>query len=209
MQRFPVTKLILASASPRRREILAMMGIPHEVKSSGVDESRIAADHPRTFALRAAFAKASDVATRVEEDDWVLGADTVVTKDLMLFGKPRDTEDARRMLRALSGAGHDVYTAIALVKAGGRQSYLQSERTRVNFRVLTEEDIESYVQTGEPMDKAGAYGIQGKGAGLIDSISGDYYNVMGLPCRALATLIEEAGLELPCTFPPIPDRWKM
>ncbi|HMX63011.1 MAG TPA: Maf family protein [Candidatus Sumerlaeota bacterium] len=200
-------KLILASGSPRRREILAAMGIPFEVRSSAVDESRISADHPRTFALRAAFAKASDVAAQAGEQDWVLGADTVVAKDLLLYGKPRDEADARRMLRALAGAPHDVYTAVALVKGGGRQSYLQSERTRVRFRALSDEEIEAYVRTGEPLDKAGAYGIQGKGAELIESIEGDFHNVMGLPCRALATLIEEAGLEISFRIPPPPERW--
>ncbi len=200
-------KLILASGSPRRREILAAMGIPFEVRSSAVDESRISADHPRTFALRAAFAKASDVAAQAGEHDWVLGADTVVAKDLLLYGKPRDAADARRMLRALADAPHDVYTAVALVKGGGRQSYLQSERTRVRLRALNDEEIEAYVRTGEPLDKAGAYGIQGKGAELIESIEGDFHNVMGLPCRALATLIEEAGLEISFTIPPPPERW--
>ena len=200
-------KLILASGSPRRREILTAMGIPFEVRSSAVDESRISADHPRTFALRAAFAKAADVAAQAGEHDWVLGADTVVAKDLLLYGKPRDAADARRMLRALSGAPHDVYTAVALVKGGGRQSYLQSERTRVRFRALSDEEVEAYVRTGEPLDKAGAYGIQGKGAELIESIEGDFHNVMGLPCRALATLIEEAGLEISFTIPPSPERW--
>jgi septum formation protein len=200
--------IILASASPRRREILTAMGLRFEVQASEVDESKISADHPRTFALRAAFAKANDVAARVPEGAWVLAADTVVTMQMVLYGKPADDADARRMLRALSGHTHEVITAIALVQGGRPHTHLRSERTAVSFRTLTETDIESYIRTGEPFDKAGAYGIQGHGGGLVERIQGDFFNVVGLPCGALVSLMEEAGVEAAPTVPVPPERWR-
>ncbi len=203
-----MTPIILASASPRRRELLIAMGIPHDVAPSTVDESLIAADHPRTFALRAAYAKAMDVARASEEGRWVLAADTVVTMNLILYGKPVDRDHARQILRVLSGQRHDVITAVALTCAGSPTAYLRAETTRVVFRELTEAEIDTYVATGEPMDKAGAYGIQGAGGELVSAIEGDYYNVVGLPCRVVAELLEEAALDLKTTLPPPPERWR-
>lgn len=200
-------KVVLASASPRRKELLASMGIVAETMASEVDELSIPADHPRTFAIRAAYAKATEVASRVPEGAWVIGADTVVTREMILYGKPNTTEEARRTLLALSGQVHDVITGIALVRAGSTTSYLHAERTRVYFRELNEQDIDSYIATGEPMDKAGAYGIQGRGGDLIERIEGDYYNVVGLPCRALATLLEESGESFAIRLPEVPKRW--
>lgn len=183
------------------------MGIPFEVIPSSVDETKILADHPRTFALRAAYAKALDVASVQPEETWVLAADTVVTLRMRLFGKPDSPADAARMLRALSGQTHDVITGLALLEAGRNQSWLQPVATRVTFRELTDQEIQTYVETGEPMDKAGAYGIQGRGGDLIDTIDGDYFNVVGLPCEALAQLFEEAGLDLKVSLPEPPARW--
>ena len=200
--------LILASASPRRTEILTAMGIPHAVVASTVDESLIAADHPRTFALRAAFAKAREVADRQPEGTWVLGADTVVTQDLLLFGKPRDAADAVRTLRRLAGTVHQVITGIALVRAGSTTAHLHADTTRVRFRPLTDEEITDYVATGEPMDKAGAYGIQGIGGTLIEVIYGSYFNVVGLPAERLLNTLEEAGLEGRFRLPSPPQRWR-
>ncbi|CAN5469135.1 Maf family protein [soil metagenome] len=200
--------IILASASPRRTEILRAMGIPHEVRRSGVDESKITADHPRTFALRAAFAKALDVAAQVEPGRWVLAADTVVTRNLLLYGKPPNADHARRVLAQLSGETHEVITAVALAEAGAPNVLLRSVTTQVTFKPLFATDIAAYVATGEPLDKAGAYGIQGKGADLIAAIRGDYFNVVGLPCSAVAELLDEAGLSIPYTIPEAPGRWR-
>lgn len=200
-------KLILASASPRRRELLATMGIACDVLPSQVDESKIAADHPKTFAFRAAYAKARDVADRAEAGRWVLASDTVVALGLMLLAKPEDAGDAARMLRLLSGKTHLVTTAIALARAGAEETHLRAVTTAVRFRELSPSEIDAYVSTGEPMDKAGGYGIQGSAAGLIEGIEGDYYTVVGLPCAELAALLGEVLPGLRCTVPPPPDRW--
>jgi septum formation protein len=200
--------LVLASASPRRREILDLMGVRHEVVPSGVDERKISADHPRTFALRAAYAKAHDVAARIEPGRWVLAADTVVTRRMVLFGKPTGPENARAILRTLSGAEHDVITGLCLVLSGSETSHLDSELTTVRFRELTEEQICDYVASGEPMDKAGAYGIQGGGAALVDAIDGDYYNVVGLPCNGLLRILDESRCGIAARPLDTPERWK-
>lgn len=200
--------LILASGSPRRTELLSRMGIQHIVVPSTVDERQIIADHPRTFAMRAAYAKARDVAARSPKGAWVLAADTVVTHKLLLYGKPDDAHDARRMLRALSGETHEVITALALTQGGTETTQLQAATTRVCFKQLSEQDINAYIATGEPMDKAGAYGIQGHGGELVDYIVGDYYNVVGLPCRLLMTMLEDAGLEIATAIPDAPERWR-
>lgn len=183
------------------------MGIAHEVVASNVDECLISADHPRTFALRAAFAKANDVAARQGDGTWVLAADTVVTLRQVLYGKPVTTDEARRMLRQLSGETHEVITALALAQAGTKNTYLRSATTTVTFRALSDRDIEEYVATGEPSDKAGAYGIQGHGGDLIERIRGDYFNVVGLPCALLVEMLAEAGLELGAHVPAPPSRW--
>lgn len=188
--------ILLASASPRRTEILRRMGVPHGVQPSQVDEDRIAADHPRTFALRAAYAKAADVAARAPEGTWVLGADTVVTRQLVLFQKPRDASDARRILATLAGQTHEVITGLALARAQSKTVFLRSATTRVTFHPLTAAAIDAYIATGEPLDKAGAYGIQGHGAALVAQLDGDYWNVVGLPCGTLLELLEEAGVEI-------------
>ena len=200
-------QLLLASASPRRRELLALMGVPHGVEPSRIDERSVLADHPRTFALRAAYAKAMDVASRAPEGTWVLGADTVVARGMVLYGKPEDAWDALRMLRELSGRPHQVVTGLALARAGTQNTFLRAESTSVYFRDLSPSEIDEYVRGGEPLDKAGAYGIQGLGRELIDRIEGDYYNVVGLPCQALADLLEDAGLPPPASMPATPGRW--
>lgn len=203
-----MSTLVLASASPRRRELLNEMGVEFTVQTSSVDESAIAADHPRTFALRAAYAKARDVADHLEEETWVLAADTVVTRKMMLYGKPLDERDARRMLAELSGDTHQVITGVALAQAGSMKTFLRAETTQVTFRELMPPEIEAYLATGEPFDKAGAYGIQGEGGGLVARIDGDYFNVVGLPCEAVVELFEEADLGLKVKVPLPPERWR-
>lgn len=200
-------ELILASASPRRRELLEAMGLVFDVEPSRVDESLIVADHPRTFALRAAFAKGRDVADRLEQGRWAIAADTVVAHGMILFGKPSTAEEARAALRSLSGKTHRVITGIALAAGGSATCHLVAEETSVTFRELTMAEIDAYIATGEPFDKAGGYGIQGAGGDLVSRIEGDYFNVVGLPCRALAGLMEEAGLEGPKSLPEPPERW--
>lgn len=200
-------RLVLASASPRRAELLRAMGLAFEVATSGVDEDAIPADHPRTFALRAAYAKASAVAEAQPEGTWVLGCDTVVTRAMKLYGKPRDERDAAAMLRDLSGAEHDVITAVALARAGAPEVHLQSATTRVLFRALSDGEILRYVQSSCPMDKAGAYGIQAGGGDFVERIEGDYHNVVGLPCALVGEMLREhAGIA--STAPVPPARWR-
>lgn len=199
--------LVLASASPRRRELLDAMGIAHEVLPSNVDESKISADHPRTFALRAAFAKARDVSARLEEGRWVLASDTVVALGLVLFGKPADSHEAEQMLHKLSGKTHDVITAIAIARAGAPELHLRSVTTRVTFRSIDDREIAAYIATGEPFDKAGAYGIQGGAAKFVERLDGDYFTVMGLPCEAVRDLLSELWEGFSCELPTPPSRW--
>jgi septum formation protein len=196
-------RIVLASASPRRRELLDAMGVPHEVVPSSVDESLIAADHPRTFAIRAAYAKALDVAARVAPGRLVLAADTVVTLDGVVYGKPASEAEAREMLGRLSGRRHEVITGVALARAGHAEVVLDSETTGVTFRTLGGKEVEEYLVLCEHLDKAGAYGIQGAAAAFVACLEGDYFNVMGLPCGRVARMLAEAGVE---ARPPVPPR---
>lgn len=203
-------RIVLASSSPRRRELLAAMGVPFEVVTSDVDERTIPADHPRTFAIRAAYAKAHDVAQRIEGGTLVLGADTVVTHRQVLYGKPESREHARRMLQALAGEVHQVVTGIALVRAGDAgEARLDSATTEVRFRPLTPTTIAEYLDRAAYSDKAGAYGIQEpEGEGLVEAISGDYFNVVGFPCTLVADLLHEVAPELNAAVPEVPKRWR-
>lgn len=171
-------KIILASASPRRREILAQAGFEFEVKTSDVTEVIDPALKPGELVMSLAFQKAQAVAS-LDADSVVIGADTVVVLDGKVLGKPRSEEDARQMLRHLSGRMHEVYTGVCLIFQEKTHSFFES--TRVNFCELSDEQIAAYVATKEPMDKAGAYGIQGKGCILVEGIEGDYFNVVGFP----------------------------
>ena len=141
-----------------------------------------------------ALHKAREVAQRCADDDIVIGADTIVCLDGAVFGKPHDAQDAARMLRALSGRAHTVYTGVAVIC--GDRTCVHAEATTVRFRALTEAEIAGYIATGEPMDKAGAYGIQGKGSLLVSGIDGDFFNVMGLPVCALGEMLKELGITL-------------
>ncbi len=174
--------LILASASPRRQELLQLITTEFEIHTKDTDESLpegiAPVDAVQQLALRKALAVAQDF-----PHDIVIGADTVVAVDNRLLGKPKDAQDAAAMLQLLSGRRHFVYTGVALIYPAGQQVFYQ--QTGVDFTILSPEEIARYVKTGEPMDKAGAYGIQGLGALLIEGIQGDYYNVMGLPVSAL------------------------
>jgi len=169
--------LILASQSPRRRELLACAGIPFVVRPASVDEERIGEEDPGEHVCRLARAKAQSVACAM--DEIVLGADTVVVIDGDVLGKPSDPEHAARMLRQLSGRAHEVVTGICLRTSN--RLIVDKETTRVRFVTLAEEEIAAYVASGEPMDKAGAYAIQGLASRFVDRIEGCYCNVVGLP----------------------------
>ena len=194
------TGLILASASPRRRELLGLLGLAFEVIPSAYEEPAPERHRdPSGFAEHLAVEKALDVARR-HRGRLVIGADTVVAMGGRLYGKPSDREDAARMLRELSGRAHHVTTGVALVCAACERCPETIEsfhvRTEVRFRALLEPEIRAYVATGEPMDKAGAYGIQGHGGLLIESIAGDYPNVVGLPLTPLALRLRARGLSI-------------
>ncbi len=184
---------VLASASPRRKEILQTLGLSFEVVPSRVDEAalELAIDTgaPGVLARALAEAKARDVAER--ERGYVLGADTIVVVDGAVLNKPEDDDDAASMLRRLGGRWHDVVTGVALVWDAGAESL--SVSTRVLFRALSEERIERYVATGEGRDKAGSYAVQGIGAGLVTRIEGSWSNVVGLPAAETVDLLERSG----------------
>lgn len=195
-----MSKIILASASPRRRELLAGMGLDFETEVSDADESAIARDvPPAIYVQELALLKAASAAKKViaEGDALVISADTVVVSDGDILGKPKDKDDAERMLRELSGRTHSVYTGICALRLRDAYTVCKAVKTDVSFKALSDEKISRYVSTGEPMDKAGAYGIQGMGAMLIDRVNGDYFNVVGLPIASLADILEQDfGFEL-------------
>jgi septum formation protein len=169
--------LVLASQSPRRREILERAGIPFVIRVAGVPEQEIPGEIPSAYVRRLAREKALAVPRR--PDEIVLGADTTVVADGLILAKPEDHDDAVRMLRLLSGREHDVLTGVCLVHAAGM---IEDEAcTTVRFSHLSEAEIEAYVASGEPQDKAGAYAIQGLASKFISGIAGDYFNVVGLP----------------------------
>ena len=179
----------MASASPRRVELLKQFKYPFESIPSHIDEISQPHECPKQIVMGLALEKALNVA-RENSDDLVIASDTIVYTDVVL-GKPVNDEDARCMLRALSGKTHRVYTGIALVNLANNQKYIDFECTEVTFNVLSDDEIDAYVRTGEPEDKAGAYGIQGFGALLVSHINGDYYNVMGLPLSKLNAMLKK------------------
>lgn len=180
--------IVLASGSPRRRELLGQMGIADfEVLPARGEESAPKGLAPDKLVEQLALQKAREVFA-LRPECTVIGADTVVVLDGKVLGKPHDEGEAIQMLTALSGRSHEVYTGMAVLSGG--QVLTDAECTRVEFRALTAAEIEAYVATGEPMDKAGAYGIQGKACVFIKGIQGDYYNVVGLPVCALHGLLE-------------------
>ena len=184
---------ILASASPRRRELLQQIDASFEVKVSSVEEVTGGNLAPAEIVVENAVRKAKAVAEAFPGDA-VLGADTIVFLDGRVYGKPKDGEEAKAMLRALAGREHEVATGIAWVHAG--EVFTDVETTRVFFAPLTEEAIDAYVKTGEPLDKAGAYAIQGRAAQFIESIEGSFSNVVGLPLYAVCRLAGRAGVNL-------------
>jgi septum formation protein len=191
--------LILASGSPRRRALLGELDIAFRVVASDVAEITAATANPADAALDLAERKARAVAANLDRD-LVLGADTIVVLDGELLGKPADDEDARRMLSRLSGRAHDVVTGLALVDAATGATQRSAVTSTVRVRALSDEEITAYVATGEPLDKAGAYAIQGLGSGLIAALDGCFSNVVGLPLCETATLLARTGLAIPATW---------
>lgn len=190
------TPLVLASASPRRRELLQQIGLDFTVVTADIDETPLAGEDHRSYTLRLADAKARTVLV-LHPDAVVIGADTTVAVDGDLLGKPRDAEDAARMLRLLRARGHEVTTGIAVLTRDG--TLTATETTQVFFSEMSEDDIAAYVATGEPMDKAGAYAIQGRAAQWIPRIKGDYSNVVGLPLARLTALLKQIQPSLSST----------
>ena len=203
----PASALILASASPRRAELLTAAGIPFEIRPAHIDEVVRPGEDPRTYASRVAVEKASAVAV-ASPGRPVLAADTVVVIDGLILGKPADADDAKRMLRRLSGRTHEVLTAVALIPGndlGGNfgvdarkspASFTAAEVTAVEFVLLSKAEIEWYVATGEPSDKAGAYAIQGLASRFVTRIEGSYSNVVGLPVSLVYAMCTRAGILL-------------
>lgn len=185
--------LILASGSPRRRELLAQIGVAYMVNPSTYQEDSPGKKNPEKYVLAQALGKARDVAAKYP-GQWVLGADTIVAIDGRMLGKPKNEKAAREMLAELSGRKHSVYTGVALVK--DQKEYTKVVETKVWFRKLLAAEIDDYVASGEPLDKAGAYGIQGRAAAFVDKINGSYTNVVGLPLSQVCKLFHKAKVKL-------------
>lgn len=191
----PPMKVILASASPRRAEILTVAGIPFVVRASKIDESRLPGESPENMVERLARAKAEDVARELlpAGPTIILGADTVVVVNGEILGKPGNAATAREMLLKLRGREHRVITGFALLRAQHKQIHVGHETTRVWFSEITDAEIDSYVATGEPFDKAGAYAIQGIAGRYIPRIEGCYFNVVGLPMARVWEAMKDLG----------------
>ena len=186
---FPIDEnLVLASSSPRRAEILTAVGWPFTAVTAGIDETRRPNEQPVEYVQRLAKEKAEAVASSLESG-LVLGADTTVVVEKTLLGQPHDQEDARRMLRLLSGKWHEVLTGVAIVRLSG-ESKVDYETTRVRFAEMSEKEIDWYISTGEPKGKAGAYAVQGAAALFIEEIQGDYFNIVGLPIGLVFEMVK-------------------
>lgn len=188
-----MTEFVLASASPRRKELLEVMGLDFNIVVSNADEDSISKDIPiPLYVQELALIKAGAVAKEIlnRKNAVIISADTIVTLDGEILGKPADSKSAYEMLKSLSGRTHEVYTGYCVMRISDGKTVCNSVKTRVQFKELDDEKINAYIKSGEPMDKAGAYGIQGKGSLLIGKIDGDYFNVVGLPISALADTLE-------------------
>ena len=186
-------KIVLASQSPRRKELLGRMGLEFVTQASKIDESAFDGLEARELVATLSREKAQWIARQLDGETLVIGADTVVVRDGAALGKPKDTEDAVAMLLSLSGRDHQVCTGVTVCR--GDRVLTQVEETQVTFRDLTETEVRQYVSTGEPMDKAGAYGIQGLGGLLVEGIRGDNSNVVGLPVCRLGQMLKDFGVD--------------
>lgn len=186
-------EIILASGSPRRRELLNTLGLSFTVRPAEGEEKAPEGAGPEEIVKALSRAKAEEVG-RQSDGRLVIAADTIVYLDGRVLGKPKDEADARAMLSALSGRAHEVYTGVTVLLGG--DIICEAERTKVFFRELSQEEIDAYVASGDPMDKAGAYGIQGKASLMVERIEGDYFNVMGLPLCRLGKMLKTIGVRL-------------
>lgn len=186
-------KIVLASQSPRRRQLLGQMGLEFTTQSPEIDEAAFQGRDARDLVQILSREKARWIAGQVDPETLVIGADTVVVRDVEILGKPKGEEEARAMLASLSGRTHQVCTGVTVCR--GDKVLTQVEETQVTFRPLTDQEIRQYVSTGEPMDKAGSYGIQGYGCLLVEGIRGDYFNVVGLPVCRLGRMLARFGIE--------------
>lgn len=181
--------IILASASPRRKEILENINVKFDIVKSDIDEVILEDELPPQVVMRLAFEKSMDVA-KSNQESLVIGADTIVVFNNKVLGKPKDKEDARNTIRLLSGNTHEVITGISLINLSANKKIIDYVVSKVKFKDLSEDDINDYINTGESLDKAGAYGIQGYGSLLIEEIQGDYFNIVGLPISKLSDLVK-------------------
>jgi septum formation protein len=192
-----MAKIILASASRRREDLLAQVGVQCEVIPSEIDEN-VDAPEPGALVETLSSAKAEDVAQKQEGDFVVIGADTVVVKEGNVYGKPSNEEEARQMLSSLQGDRHEVYTGVTLISVNQGEGLIDTfhVRTIVDMMPMTQDQITAYIKSGEPMDKAGGYGIQGRGAAYIRDVAGDFFNVVGLPISTVLSRLENMGVNL-------------
>lgn len=184
--------IILASKSPRRQELLRLLGVPFEIITENIDETMDPDLAPEDEVRRVSALKADAVTALVSPQDTVISADTIVVLGTQVMGKPKDAQDAKRMLRALSGQTHRVMTGLTVRQ--GERSESVTVTTKITFRALSDREIDTYVASGEPMDKAGAYGIQGAASVFVSHLDGDYFNVMGLPVCTLTQLLRSFGI---------------
>lgn len=182
--------IILASASPRRKEILENASVKFEVMASSIEELTLDGESPCQMVMRLAFEKGMDIASR-QKNDLIISADTIVVIDNTVLGKPKNEIEARKMITTLSGRTHQVITGISLINLDNNKKIIDYVISNVKFKNLSEEDINDYIRTKESLDKAGAYGIQGYGALLVDEIQGDYFNIVGLPISRLSDLLKK------------------
>jgi septum formation protein len=188
-------RIILASASPRRKELLEKIGLKFEVDASDCAEEIDPALEPDELVHRISLAKAKSVASR-HKDTIIIAADTIGVIGKKLLGKPHTADEARKMLAQISGKSHEVITGFTVLDTASNKVFSGTVNTKVYIKKLTGQEIAAYVRTGEPLDKAGAYGIQGLGAVIVEKIEGDYYNVMGLPLNALTNALKEFGVNV-------------
>jgi septum formation protein len=188
-------EIILASASPRRKEILQKTGIPFIVEESSYEENNGASLEPAEVALRNSIGKAADIAAK-HSDALIISADTIVALGRTIFGKPKNRLNAAEMLTRLSGKTHTVITAFTVLDTATGKRISKPVESKVFFRKLSGEEIDAYIKTGEPMDKAGSYGVQGLGAAIVRRIEGDFFNVMGLPLCELVSVLKKFGIKI-------------
>ena len=187
--------IVLASGSPRRKELLEMLGVKElKIIPARGEESAPDALGPGELVMALAAQKGREVKELCSAEDVIIAADTIVWHEGSVYGKPRDEEDAVRMLQSLSGCSHEVYTGVCVIR--GEKELLRYNMSKVRFRPMDEDEIRAYVATKEPMDKAGAYGAQGKGAIFVEGIDGDFFNVMGLPLCTLGEMLKMQGVRV-------------